>query len=204
MSELVIGLTGGIGSGKTLVSDLFAKHNIDIIDADIIARQVVAPGEPALGKIVEKFGPAIISADGHLDRISLREQVFTNPELKQWLNNLLHPLIRQQMITQTQQATSPYCILSVPLLVENGMRHMVNRLLVVDVEEQNQLKRASARDGQTEQQIRHIMDAQATRAQRLEVADDLIDNNHSIEETEKQVEKLHSYYLDIVKSSARA
>ena len=204
MSKIVIGLTGGIGSGKTLVSDLFAKRQIDIIDADIIAREVVAPGEPALVEIIKKFGQEIVDTQGHLNRQALRQQVFTDPELKHWLNNLLHPLIRKRMLSQTRDATSPYCILSVPLLVENGMTSMVDRVLVVDVEEQNQLLRASARDGQSEQQIRHIMDAQATRAQRLAVADDRIDNNHSVEETEKQVEKLHSYYLDIVKSSARA
>ena len=199
MSSMVIGLTGGIGSGKTLVSDLFAKRGIEIIDADIIARQVVEPGEPALGKIAEKFGPEIINAQQQLNRKTLREKVFSDPDLKLWLDNLLHPLIRQRMIEQTEQALSPYCILAVPLLVENGMSAMVKRVLVVDVDESTQLQRASCRDNQSPEQIRKIMEAQATRAQRLAVADDVIDNNHSPDETELQVEKLHRSYLEAVK-----
>ena len=204
MSNLVIGLTGGIGSGKTLVSDLFASFGIDIIDADIIARQVVDPGTPALDKIVEKLGPEMLDHQGNLNRKAMREQVFSNSELKSWLNNLLHPLIREEMIRQTQQAGSPYCILAVPLLVENGLNAMVDRVAVVDVGETLQLARASTRDGQSEAQIKQIMQAQATRAQRLAVADDVIDNNLSPENTKIQVEKLHNNYLDIVKSQARA
>lgn len=199
MSELVIGLTGGIGSGKTLVSDLFAKRGIEIIDADIIARQVVEPGEQALKQISDKFGPEIVNTQQQLDRKALREKVFSDPDLKLWLDNLLHPLIRKRMVEQTQQATSPYCILAVPLLVENGMNAMVDRVLVVDVEEDRQLNRAAARDEQSREQISKIMEVQATRAQRLAIADDVIDNNHSPEETERQVEKLHKGYLEALK-----
>ena len=195
MSRFVVGLTGGIGSGKTAVSDRFSQLGIDIIDADIIARDVVAPKRPAVAQIEHYFGEKAVMADGNIDRQYLREKVFSNPQNKQWLDNLLHPLIRQSMIDQINQASSDYCILSVPLLVENNMTQMVQRVLVVDVDEQTQLARASARDQQSEQQIKNIMLNQASRQQRISKADDVIDNTGSLEYLHQQVDELHQQYL---------
>ena len=204
MSQFIVGLTGGIGSGKTLVSDLFAERGIDVIDADIIAREVVEPGEPALQAIIDKFGSGIVDDNQQLNRTALRQKVFSDPALKEWLNQLLHPLIRQRMMQQTRDAQSPYCILAVPLLVENAMTSMVDSVLVVDVEESLQMQRASSRDQQDQEQIRKIMAAQASRSQRLAVADEVIDNNGSVSETTTQVNRLNDFYLETVKRQAKA
>ncbi|WJG10198.1 dephospho-CoA kinase [Aliiglaciecola sp. LCG003] len=194
MSNFVVGLTGGIGSGKTAVSDLFAQKGISVVDADIIAREVVQAGSPALGQIAQRFGRQAILASGELNRGYLREVVFAQPEHKQWLDNLLHPLIRVAIVQQVAAATSPYCILAVPLLVENKMAAMVNRVLVVDVDEIVQLSRASARDGQSTEQIKNIMANQATRAQRLALADDVVDNNGLVGLLNEQVDHLDALY----------
>ncbi|MCF2948677.1 dephospho-CoA kinase [Paraglaciecola aquimarina] len=195
MSDYVVGVSGGIGSGKTTVTDLFAQKNIEVIDADVIARQVVEPNTPALNQIVKKFGPNIVNSQGQLDRAQLRKLIFAKPELKNWLNDLLHPLIRQQMLEQTQQAKSVYCLLSVPLLVENNLVNLVDRVLIVDVEEQVQIQRSVLRDNSNEQQIRAIMQAQVSREERLKVADDVIDNNHDLGHLIPQIDKLHLEYL---------
>lgn len=204
MSTLVVGLTGGIGSGKTAVSDLFAKKGVTIVDADVIAREVVEPGQPALKEIIERFGSEMLLPDGSLNRRALREQVFNSNEDKDWLNELLHPAIRASMLRQTQQASSAYCILSVPLLVENGLNKVVDKVLVVDVDEQQQIMRTSSRDQQSKQQVEKIIAAQATREQRLAVADDVIDNNGPPSALIDQVEQLHLHYLDCVKIMAKA
>jgi dephospho-CoA kinase len=195
MSQFVVGVSGGIGSGKTTVTDLFAEHGIDVIDADVIARQVVEPGSAALKAIVEKFGVNILQADGHLNRQSLRAMVFSDAGLKAWLNNLLHPLIRLQMQEQTQAANSPYCLLSVPLLVENKLTTVVDRVLIVDVSENTQIERSVLRDKSNVEQIRAIMRAQASRAERLACADDVVNNEGSPRELRPQVDKLHAMYL---------
>lgn len=204
MSRLVVGLTGGIGSGKTAASDLFAKKGIVVVDADIIARDIVEPGQPALEKIKVKFGDQILLKDGTLDRRKLREIVFDSAELKTWLNDLLHPAIRQAMLEQTQNAKSAYCILSVPLLVENGLNQMIDKVLVVDASVETQLARTCSRDGQSEHQVRKIIDAQASREQRLAVADNVIDNNGNLETLVEQVDKLHDIYLEYAKNAAKA
>lgn len=198
MSKLVIGLTGGIASGKTTVSDLFAKLGIDIIDADVIAREVVAKGTPGLAAIVEKFGDDILTPDLELDRQKLRTIVFSDNEKKDWLNALLHPLIREQMQLQTASATSPYCILSVPLLVENKLNSMVSRTLVVDIDEASQIQRAIARDNSEQAIIESIIASQASRTQRLAAADDVIVNNKDLDWLSAQVQDLHQMYLNIV------
>ena len=207
MSDYVVGISGGIGSGKTTVTDLFATYGITVIDADVIARQVVEPGTPALKSIVDKFGQSVLdhsggSCLGTLDRAKLRTLVFNDSEIKNWLNQLLHPVIRQQMLLQTQQAKSVYCLLSVPLLVENKLYEQVDRVVIVDVEEQTQLQRTLLRDKTNELQIRAIMSAQATRQQRLEVANDVIDNNGETEALLKQVNQLHQYYLQLAMHNA--
>lgn len=203
MNKLIVGLTGGIGSGKTSVSDLFASKGIDVIDADIIARDVVAPGSAATSKISAYFGPQALLPDGHLDRAYLRQMVFSDPAHKTWIDSLLHPLIRQTMALQTSQSQSEYCILSIPLLIEGGPNPLVNRILVVDVDIETQLSRASARDGQTPEQVQRIIDAQASRAQRLAAADDVIDNTGSRQALLPQVDTLHKKYLQLAKNLAK-
>lgn len=197
----VVGITGGIGSGKTTVANLFAKKGIDIVDADIIAREVVAPGSEGLRAIIAKFGNEILSADGTLNRAVLREKIFSNPDDKLWLNSLLHPMIREQMIAQTQQATSTYCLLVIPLLVENKLNALCQRVLVVDVSEETQIARTTRRDDVSEQQVRNILASQATRAQRLSVADDVILNEGDSAALNKDVELLHRRYLAMATQS---
>ena len=199
VSDYVIGISGGIGSGKTTVTDLFLKQGIEVIDADLIAREVVEPGTPALQKILEKFGSTVVDSSGRLDRAKLRTLVFNDADLKDWLNQLLHPLIRQQMLLQTQHASSPYCLLSVPLLVEGQLHKQVDRVVIVDVDEETQLQRTLLRDKTNESEIRAIMQSQASRADRLAVADDIIDNNGKAEDLEAQVKQLHTRYLELTK-----
>ena len=213
MSDYVVGISGGIGSGKTTVTDLFAKYGVEVIDADVIAREVVEPGTPALKAIVDKFGHSVLddsyssssgnASSGRLDRAKLRTLVFNDSEIKNWLNQLLHPAIRQQMLLQTQQAKSVYCLLSVPLLVENKLYEHVDRVVIVDVDGQTQIKRTLLRDKTNEQQIRAIMHSQATRQQRLAVADDVIDNNGKVDDLVKQITLLHQNYLQLAKVSVK-
>ena len=193
---LIIGLTGGIASGKTTIANLFQEHfSIDIVDADIIARQVVDIGTPGLSAVIEHFGENILQDGGHLNRGALRERVFTNPEEKQWLNATLHPLINQKMTEQLKQVRSPYGLLVVPLLIENQLQSMVDRVLVVDVDEQTQISRTMARDKVNEQQARAILAAQATRAERLAIADDVIKNEAKNQQLLQQITELHQKYL---------
>lgn len=197
MSKYVVGISGGIGSGKTTVTDLFTTFGIEVIDADVIAREVVKPGSPALKTIIDKLGHSVLDSSGSLDRAKLRTLVFNDSEIKNWLNQLLHPAIRQLMILQTQQAKSTYCLMSVPLLVENKLYEQLDRVVIVDVDEPTQLQRTLLRDKTNEQQIRAIMSAQATRQQRLAVADDVIDNNSKADDLDKQVAQLHQQYLQL-------
>ncbi|WP_318472789.1 dephospho-CoA kinase [Photobacterium leiognathi] len=194
--SLVIGLTGGIGSGKTTVANLFADtYGIDIIDADIVAREVVEPNTFGLNAIIEKCGKEILLEDGTLNRAKLRDAIFSQPELKAWLNNLLHPLIREKMQQDINQSQSPYCLLVVPLMVENNLQTMTHRLLVVDVDEQLQIERTQQRDNVSVEQIKNILASQASREQRLDAADDIITNNGDNKALVSQVEQLHLQYL---------
>ncbi|MCG3884657.1 dephospho-CoA kinase [Photobacterium leiognathi] len=194
--SLVIGLTGGIGSGKTTVANLFADtYGIDIVDADIVAREVVEPNTFGLNAIIEKCGKEILLEDGTLNRAKLRDAIFSQPELKTWLNNLLHPLIREKMQQDINQSQSPYCLLVVPLMVENNLQTMTNRLLVVDVDEQVQIERTQQRDNVSVEQIKNILASQASREQRLDAADDVITNNGDNKALVSQVEQLHLQYL---------
>lgn len=197
MSGYIVGVTGGIGSGKTTVTDCFAKKGITVIDADIVARQVVEPGTSALEAIVEKFGKGIVDHEQMLDRSALRKLIFAEPQLKSWLNALLHPLIRQQLFVQTKQAQSIYCLLSAPLLVENRLYTEVDRVLIIDVSEALQLQRTVLRDKTNQQQIQAIMNAQVSRAERLAVADDIIDNSQDIAHLYSQIDTLHNQYLQL-------
>lgn len=196
MSKFVVGLTGGIGSGKTTIANLFAQYGIDIIDADVIARKVVEPQSDALKQISHYFGDDILDNNGALNRAKLREFVFQNTAAKTWLNNLLHPIIRSEMINAIKQAQSDYCLLVVPLLVENELTYLVNRVLVVDVPTEVQISRTCARDESSKEIVQGIITSQATREQRISVADDIIDNNVTNSDTIKnEVAKLHQLYI---------
>ncbi|MDM2725489.1 dephospho-CoA kinase [Citrobacter sp. Cy234] len=190
-----VALTGGIGSGKSTVANAFADLGINIIDADIIARQVVEPGTPALKAIAEHFGSEVIATDGSLQRRILRERIFSDPDEKKWLNALLHPLIQQETQCQFQQATSPYLLWVVPLLVENALYKKADRVLVVDVTPETQLRRTMQRDDVTREHVEQILAAQATREARLAVADDVIDNNGAPDAIVSDVARLHALYL---------
>lgn len=198
---VVIGLTGGIGSGKTTVANLFGDYGIDLIDADIIARDVVAIGSRGLCRIIEKFGNSILLNDGNLDRSQLRAAIFSDPHLKNWLNQLLHPLIREQMLADIDRATSPYCLLIVPLMVENNLQTLTDRLLVVDVDQQTQIMRTQQRDNVSLEQIKNILAAQASRQQRLDAADDIICNNGDNQALLTQVAQLHQHYLALAQTA---
>ncbi|HAS8401103.1 TPA: dephospho-CoA kinase [Vibrio vulnificus] len=199
---LVIGLTGGIASGKTTVANLFQQHfAIDIVDADIVARQVVAPGSAGLAAIVDHFGADILTREGELDRGQLRQRIFAHAEEKQWLNALLHPMIRRKMIEDLAQVSSPYALLVVPLLVENQLQTLCDRVLVVDVEEKTQLQRTVDRDGVDEQQVRAILKAQASRHERLALADDVIKNESKDQDLLQQITDLHQKYLAMSKQN---
>lgn len=190
-----VALTGGIGSGKSTVADAFSHLGINVIDADILARQVVEPGTAALKAIADHFGPQLITAEGALNRRELRERIFANPDEKAWLNALLHPLIQQETQRQMQQATSPYVLWVVPLLVENKLYTRADRVLVVDVPRETQLSRTMQRDQVSREHAEYILAAQATREERLAVADDVIDNNGTPDAIASDVARLHARYL---------
>jgi dephospho-CoA kinase len=198
MSQFIVGLTGGIGCGKTTVSQFFTALGVESVDADIVAREVVQQGSDALTKITERFGPSILLADGSLDRRQLRSIIFHNETEKHWLNRLLHPLIRQQLMAQLQQCQSPYALLIAPLLLENNLTTLVHRVLVIDVPESIQLQRSMQRDNADAEQIKAIMNSQISRQARLAQANDVIDNSsNNLDSVKEQVEKLHQYYLSL-------
>ncbi|HCH3380697.1 TPA: dephospho-CoA kinase [Vibrio parahaemolyticus] len=201
---LVIGLTGGITSGKTTVANLFKQQfKIDIVDADIVAREVVEPGTPGLNAIIQHFGQDITHDDNTLDRAKLREKIFSNPEEKAWLNALLHPIIREKMIVDLQQVTSDYALLVVPLLVENNLDSLCDRVLVVDVEPETQISRTVKRDNVSEEQAHAILASQASRQQRLDIADDVVKNNPNDPDLLLQITDLHEKYLAMCKKNLR-
>lgn len=191
---LVVGLTGGIGSGKSTVADLFAGLGVPVIDTDIIARELVAPGQPALQQIVEQFGDDILLESGELDRGQLAEITFHDSRQRHTLESILHPPIRQEMQRQLEAQQAPYALVIIPLLAETGQTDQVDRVLVVDCPEQQQITRVQARDQRPPQQIRAIIDSQVSRQQRLDIADDVILNNGDLHELEQQVLQLHHKY----------
>ncbi|WP_440874503.1 dephospho-CoA kinase [Thalassotalea sp. PLHSN55] len=202
MSELIIGLTGGIGCGKSTVTTLFENLGVDAIDADIVAREVVAPKSEGLAAIVEKFGKGFLLESGELDRAKLRSEIFSNDASKNWLNQLLHPLIRTSIEQQISACTSPYCLLVAPLLIENNLLHLIDRVLVIDVDEATQLTRTLARDPSSEKEIKAIIASQVTRSQRRQAADDILDNSSTdLKILKDNVALLHSKYLALVTSA---
>ena len=195
---LVIGLTGGIGSGKSTVAELFKKKGVTIIDTDQLARDAIQTNQSAFKKIIEKFGSAILLKDNTLNRAELRKIVFKNPEKRLWLEQLLHPLIRAEMQRQIESATSNYCIAVIPLLIETMPNPLINRILVVDTSETQQLQRAGMRDQLSEADIAAIIKSQVSREKRLAAAEDVIHNNGTVEELMPQVEKYHQLYVSLV------
>ncbi|TLM76960.1 dephospho-CoA kinase [Microbulbifer harenosus] len=197
--RFTVGLTGGIGSGKSTAAARFRHHGVNVVDADQAARVVVEPGRPALAAIEEHFGPSVIQADGTLDRAVLRKLVFDDPTERRWLEQLTHPLIREEIVTSlaasAQTHSAPYAILESPLLIESGQSELVQRICVVDLPEAMQLARASARDANTLEQIRKIMAAQLSREARCAKADDILDNSGSLESLNAQVDALHAKYV---------
>ncbi len=199
---LVVGLTGGIGSGKTAVSDRFAEHGIDIIDADLASRVVVEPGRPALDEIRKHFGDEMILEDGNMNRALMRERVFADPAERKFLEGLLHPLINREIERGIAAARSAYAILVSPLLFETGQDRYAQRILVIDVPLELQIRRTMARDNNTEAQVRNIINAQTDRETRLSRADDIIVNDADLDTLTARVDALHARYLEIAGRAA--
>lgn len=195
-----VALTGGIASGKTAVSDMFAELGVAVIDADVIAREVVAKGSEALKAIVEHFGEQILTDSGALDRQKLRTKVFSNEQERLWLNNLLHPLIRAEMKRRQGVADSVYSISVIPLLFESGQRRDYDRVLVVDCSEAVQLERLMMRDQSTKEQAQAILDKQASRQQRLSIADDVIVNDSDLHSLKQSVITLDNQYRQLARN----
>ena len=192
-----VGLTGGIASGKSTAAKFFGALGVPILDSDQIARDVVEPGQPPLERLVARFGPTILTADGHLDRPALRDIVFSDPKARADLEALTHPAIGAALEARSAAAGGPYQILVIPLLVEKNLGAHVDRVLVVDCDEDLQIRRLSTRDGSTPQQAQAILNVQAARATRLKVADDVISNEADMSAVQSQVAALHARYLEL-------
>ena len=194
---LRVGLTGGIASGKSTVADMFARLGIPVIDTDVIAREVVEPGQPALEEIHQRFGQSAISRDGTLNRAAMRKFVFADDDARKDLEAILHPKIREVAQQRAELAGGDYQLIVVPLLVESPIKDFMHRILVVDCDTDTQIARLLARDTENEEQARRILAAQATREERLAIADEVIRNDGSLAETQVQVESLHQHYLEL-------
>ena len=190
-------LTGGIASGKSAVSACFEKLGTPVVDTDIIAREVVEPGSPALERIAGELGAGFLDADGKLNRSKLRQAIFSDPDLKSRLESILHPLIGKEVLQQVKQLDSPYCIIVIPLYAESSAYAWIDRVLVVDVIENTQIERVMARDGINRDQARAILNAQASRQDRLALADDILDNSGDLSELPEKVKALHEKYLSL-------
>lgn len=194
MTPFRVGLTGGIGSGKSTVAKIFSELNVSVIDADDIGREFVSPGSPVLNHIARLFGSQLV-VDGTLDRRRLRRLIFADPEQRRMLEDLLHPFIYGEMEGRVNALRAPYCILSVPLLFETAPPHFVDRVLVVDCSIENQIRRTRSRDRVSEVEVRRIIDAQISRRKRLEAADDVIDNDGDLKSLRPRIVSLHAKYL---------
>lgn len=195
--KLIVGVTGGIGSGKTAVTDFFTAKGITIVDADIAARVVVEPGKPTLTTIAERYGKDILQSDGSLNRRQLREIIFQDDAERIWLEELLHPQIREQIIAELDQASSRYVVLVSPLMIETTQQELIHRLLVVDVSVETQITRCTQRDDMTREQAEAIIRKQSSRQDKLKIADDVVDNEGSLNQLHQQLESLHQQYLSL-------
>jgi dephospho-CoA kinase len=193
--RLRIGLTGGIASGKSTVARLFTDLRVPVIDADVAARTVVAPGTPGLARVIERFGADVLAENGELDRRALRDLVFSDAGSRRDLESILHPLIRTDMERSADQAVGPYIVMAIPLLIEGGPSDRVDRILVVDVDEAVQLRRVMERDGCAAEQARAILASQAGRSARLAEADDVLQNAGTVTDLRQAVDRLHERYL---------
>ena len=198
----VVGVTGGIGSGKTAATDHFQTLGITVVDADLASRAVVEPGRPALAKIKAHFGPDVIDTDGTLNRRTLRTIVFSHPEERHWLEALTHPLIAQEIKDQISASHSPYTILVSPLLLEGNQRTLVDRVLVIDAPESDQITRTIARDQTNKAGVEAIMTAQLPRSERLACADDIIVNDKSLADLQQTIEQIHHTYLQLAQDKS--
>ena len=199
---LRIGLTGGIASGKSTVTQRFGELGVPVIDADVASRSVVEPGKPGLAQVVRRFGGGVLDADGRLDRRALRNLIFEDSSLRQGLDAILHPLIRAEMEHEAAQAKAPYVVMAIPLLVEGGTAgKRVDRVLVVDADETLQIQRLQARGGSSDEQARAILASQASRAARLTAADDVLLNTGTVAELRQAVDLLHEKYLQLAQTS---
>lgn len=196
---LVIGLTGGIGSGKSVVANYFAELGVPIIDADVIAKQVVEPGTPGYNAIREHFGREVLSITSQINRSHLRRLIFNNPQERLWLENLLHPLIFAEIKKQIAAHQAPYLIVVIPLLAETMPHPYLDRILVVDADPKDQIARTVNRDHSSPQEVEQVLTSQATREQRLLLADDVILNDDHLSSLKAKVRALHEHYLDIAK-----
>jgi len=198
---LAVGLTGGIGCGKSTVAQRFADLGVPVIDADAIARELVEPGSPALAEIAEAFGADVIAADGSLDRQALRERAFAEAPARKRLDDILHPRVRRVVEERIAAlGDAPYCLVVIPLMVESGMTDLVDRVLVVDCSEAQQVTRVTARDGTSAEAVQTIMGHQADRQTRLAVADDIIENTADMGGLERAVRDLHQRYLRLAQA----
>lgn len=193
----ILGLTGGIGSGKSAVAQHFIDLGVHLVDADHAARWVVEPGKPALTKIIEHFGTDVLQPDGQLDRTALRNRIFADANQRRWLEALLHPLIGQEISQYLARAESPYAILVSPLLIESNQHKLTQRILVVDAPEQLQVQRTMARDQSSSEQVQAILKAQASREERLRHAHDVLLNDQDLPWLQAEVERLHAFYLSL-------
>ena len=200
---LRIGLTGGIASGKSTVTQRFAELGVPVIDADVASRSVVEPGKPGLAQVVRRFGLGVIDPSGHLDRRALRALIFNDSSSRQALDAILHPLIRAEMEREAAEAQGPYVVMAIPLLVEGGTaRQRVDRVLVIDADEPLQIRRVQARDGSSAEEARAILASQASRAARLACADDVLLNTGTVAELRQAVDRLHEQYLQLAQTSS--
>lgn len=197
-TPFIVALTGGIASGKSAVSAAFARRGVPVLDADLIARQVVEPGQPALAGVIAAFGPEVLGPDGRLDRTALRALVFARPEARRQLESILHPAIRQAFTAASAMAGGPYQIHAIPLLAESGRAREYDRVLVVDCPRETQLQRLLARDNETPERAEAILAAQATREARLAIATEILPNTGTLDELDAAVERLHAGYLAAV------
>jgi dephospho-CoA kinase len=194
---LRIGLTGGIGGGKSVVAKLFSARGVPVIDADEIAREIVAPGLPAYGDIIRAFGEDILDDNRQINRERLRSRIFDNAQERKRLEMILHPRIRAEMQTQVERLRAPYCLIVIPLLVETGRQDFIDRILLVDADEDKQIQRVMQRNGLPEPEVRKILASQASRADRLQRAHEVIENNADLAHLATEVERLHRYYLTL-------